>query len=147
MSLWSMVWYFVTAFCALFAGGWAAARLAPAGEKGDGVMHGLVTWGLTTTATLVFGLGILLFLTNGVVSAAAVTASSVPNAMPKQPLPSMGQIQQNAAAVAEAVANWVRAFALTAFFGTLAAAVGAIIGGRIGQPHSFVIAVEPTPEL
>ena len=53
------IWTIVTVLIATFIGAYAAARLSGAGEKTDGVLHGIVTW---ATSTLV----IVYLLTSGV---------------------------------------------------------------------------------
>jgi hypothetical protein len=42
------IWLAITTFAALFCGGLTAGRLAGLPRKADGVMHGIVTWGLVT---------------------------------------------------------------------------------------------------
>ena len=46
------VWWVVSTVLALFAGGYAAAWLAGNEIKFDGMLHGLVAWGITTILTL-----------------------------------------------------------------------------------------------
>lgn len=46
------IWTVVSALVALFVGGWVAGRLAGMPRKTDGVLHGIVTWALTTLLTL-----------------------------------------------------------------------------------------------
>ena len=55
----SGIWTILTVLIATFVGAYAAARLSGAGEKTDGVLHGIVTW---ATSTLV----IVYLLTSGV---------------------------------------------------------------------------------
>lgn len=40
------IWWLVSSLIAVFAGGWVAGRLAGVPERTDGMLHGLVTWGL-----------------------------------------------------------------------------------------------------
>ena len=47
------LWWIVSGILALLAGGWAAARMAGLRRKGEGPLHGLVTWAVTTTALVV----------------------------------------------------------------------------------------------
>lgn len=42
------VWWAISSLIALYAGGWVAAHLAGIPRKLDGVLHGLMTWGLST---------------------------------------------------------------------------------------------------
>lgn len=42
------IWWTVSSLIALFIGGWIAGHLAGIPRKTDGVIHGLLTWGLST---------------------------------------------------------------------------------------------------
>lgn len=42
------IWWAVSSLIALFIGGWIASHLAGIPRKVDGVIHGLLTWGLST---------------------------------------------------------------------------------------------------
>ncbi len=42
------IWWGVSSLIALFIGGWIAGRLAGIPRKTDGMIHGLLTWGLAT---------------------------------------------------------------------------------------------------
>lgn len=46
------VWFAVSALLSLFAGGWAAGRLAGVPSREDGMLHGFTTWSVTTIATI-----------------------------------------------------------------------------------------------
>lgn len=46
------VWFAVSALLSLFAGGWAAGRLAGVPNREDGLLHGFTTWSVTTIATI-----------------------------------------------------------------------------------------------
>ena len=45
------IWWAISSIVALYAGGWVAGHLAGAAEKSDGVLHGLLAWGLATILT------------------------------------------------------------------------------------------------
>jgi hypothetical protein len=47
------LWISLVAFVGLFFGGLTAARLAGPGTRMDGLWHGIVTWGVTVTASVV----------------------------------------------------------------------------------------------
>lgn len=47
-----IVWMAATNLIALFAGGWVAGRLAGVPDEIDGILHGIVTWGVVTLLTL-----------------------------------------------------------------------------------------------
>lgn len=46
------IWTVLSGLIALFAGGWVAGRLAGMPRKTDGMLHGVVTWALTTVLML-----------------------------------------------------------------------------------------------
>jgi hypothetical protein len=46
------LWWTVSSLIALFLGGWIAAYLAGVPSRVDGMLHGLLTWGLATLLTL-----------------------------------------------------------------------------------------------
>src|SRR5262249_2175702 len=53
VRVWAGLWSLVTVFVGFLAGGWLAARTSSL-TKLDGRLHGLVTWGLGTTAIFYF---------------------------------------------------------------------------------------------
>lgn len=52
LALSAAVWLFLSSFIALFTGGWIAGRLAGIPHAVDGMIHGLLTWGLSTLLAL-----------------------------------------------------------------------------------------------
>ena len=50
----SAIWYIISSLLSLFVGGWAAGRLASAPRRFDGIIHGVLTWCLTTLLTVYF---------------------------------------------------------------------------------------------
>ncbi len=46
------IWFVLSSLLSLFAGGWVAGHLAGMPRRVDGLLHGLVTWGLTTLLTV-----------------------------------------------------------------------------------------------
>src|SRR5262245_26556633 len=50
---WTGIWSLVTAFVSFLAGGWLAAKVASS-TRNEGRLHGLVVWGLGTTALAYF---------------------------------------------------------------------------------------------
>lgn len=57
------IWLALSAIVALFAGGWVAGHLAGLPRRIDGLLHGFVTWAVTTFVTLYLitsGVGIVL---------------------------------------------------------------------------------------
>jgi len=47
-----IVWMAATNLIALFVGGWVSARLSGVPDALDGILHGIVTWGVVTLITL-----------------------------------------------------------------------------------------------
>jgi len=66
LALSSGIWLVVSTLLALFAGGWIAARMSGA-ERGSSVLHGAVTWGLSSLAMAY----LVTFATGSVLSGAA----------------------------------------------------------------------------
>lgn len=52
LGLGAGVWWLVSSVVALFVGGFVAARLAGIAPRLDGLLHGLVTWGIATLLTI-----------------------------------------------------------------------------------------------
>lgn len=50
----TVIWFGISTVVALFAGGWVAGRLAGMPQRTDSLLHGLLTWGLTTVVTFYF---------------------------------------------------------------------------------------------
>ena len=50
VTVWAGIWSLVTVFFGFYFGGWMSARLSGSQAKSDGRLHGLVTWGLGTSA-------------------------------------------------------------------------------------------------
>ncbi len=93
----SIIWVIFTGIFSMFIGGWVASRLANINLRLDGLLYGLVAWGLamlltfffvmTTTGTLVGG------VTNGVSQ-----VFSIKNLVPDMQ-PALNQIQEKASQV------------------------------------------------
>ncbi len=48
VAMWVALWQGVSMLAAAFVGGYVAARMSGLQRNGDGMLHGLVTWGATT---------------------------------------------------------------------------------------------------
>jgi hypothetical protein len=156
IPMWTMIWYLITAFCSLFAGGWVAARLAGTPEKGTGMLHGLVTWGLTTISSVLFGIlaigGLLRVsaqlmhtLVAGISPALANTMATQANQMQKQAADAAAQLQQQAPQIAGVVADQIWGLMLLLFVGTLLGAVAALLGGAAGRLKARI--APPPPQV
>lgn len=51
-GLGAAIWWSVSALIAMYTGGWFASRMAGVATTGDGVVHGILTWGVSTILTL-----------------------------------------------------------------------------------------------
>jgi hypothetical protein len=151
VSAWSVAWYFVTSFVALFVGGWVAARLS--GNPANGRLHGMVTWGLTTVTTFAFvammSWGVVtqslgLVRTAAIASAPAV-AETAPNVPPSEASRMANEAQQQAAAVAQNAAGAIAALALVAWIGILIGWAGSVVGGGVGSPRDIRPVEAPRP--
>ena len=87
----SIIAVIVTNLVSLFLGGFVAGRLAGSPRRGDSIIHGLMTWGVLTLATIYLVSGILGSLVGGVssllgstLSNAAQVAPAAANVLPNQ---------------------------------------------------------------
>ena len=70
------IWLVLTSCVALFSGGYAAAWLAGNEIKFDGMLHGLVTWGIATLVTMYLLSSAVGSIVGGGMSAASTAASA-----------------------------------------------------------------------
>lgn len=54
LGLGAGVWFIISSLLSLFAGGWVAGRLAGIPRNTDSLLHGILTWGLTTLLLFYF---------------------------------------------------------------------------------------------
>lgn len=147
ITTWAKIWYFVTAFCALFFGGWVTARLSTNTSAG-GRIHAAVTWGLTTMATFSFALWILWGLLGTsiaavhTVSAATNNAATTPAApvaqneatnLQRQAANTMSMVNQQGPELAAIIAGEASSIFLILFGGVLCGLVGCLVGGSVGR--------------
>lgn len=88
----AVIWFGVSTLLALFAGGWVAGRLAGMPQRLDSLLHGFLTWGLTTLVTFY----LLTTTVGGLISGAAGVLGQ-----------GLSLVGQGAAAAAPAVAGAV----------------------------------------
>lgn len=50
----AMIWWVLSGIAAFYAGGWVAGRLSGFPWRTDGILHGLLTWGVTTLFLFLF---------------------------------------------------------------------------------------------
>lgn len=82
------IWVAVTALLGLFAGGWVAARLAGEPRETDGLLHGLLTWGVATLVAFYLVTTTVGSLIGGAVGMAGRLASAAGSGI-KEAAPSM----------------------------------------------------------
>ncbi len=70
------LWWVVSAIIALFVGGWVTSRFAGLQRKFDGVLHGVLTWAVTTILAMV----LLTNMVGGIVGGAFSVFGSVASA-------------------------------------------------------------------
>jgi len=156
VSAWATVWYLITAAWSMFFGAWCASRLSGDPVTGDGSLHGITMWGLTTIASIaIVSLASWAVLREGinVLGTAAVTVQQMARtslapaeaaAAARAATQSARQLQANAGPVGQATADLISRISLGTFFGVLIGFVTAVIGGRLGQNRKVVVA---TPDI
>ncbi len=110
------IYWLVTTVIALGAGGYAAARVAGVQERFDGLVHGLVVWGVTLILTLylltsaVGGIIGGAFRTVGAVAgtAGATVVAGIPHARPGARMPSRDVRSEAAAYLSDAPSDPAR---------------------------------------
>ncbi len=146
----------------MFFGGWCAARLSGNPLSGDGMLHGVSTWGLATVATIaIVAVASWAVLREGinVLGTAAIAAEQVVSA-PATTAPS-GVIQPanpaaqaiipqpaNSGPMAQATANIISGYSLRICGGVLLGFITALLGGMLGHSRTVVLAapeVIPVP--
>jgi hypothetical protein len=137
------LWWIVSGILALLAGGWAAARMAGLRRKGEGPLHGLVTWAVTTIGLVVLMSSAIGAIASGAFQAVslgtrfidrdAVTSRATSPGESNELAPAAtGQDARQAAQTATdavAMASWWACVFL------LLTAVAANVGGQLGAPR------------
>jgi hypothetical protein len=113
----AFAWWSTSGIIAAFVGGWAAGVLAAAGDSRNGVLHGFLSWAVTTVL---------------VVTGAAIatgTAAAAIGAM-FAPLPTFTERPQE---TSEAAQTAIAVFSLASVVALLIGAVAASWGGWLGS--------------
>lgn len=84
----SYIWWVLSWIVALFVGGWITSRFAGLQRKNDGMLHGLVTWALTTLAIMLLLTNVLGAVVGGAFSVAQSALSAAGEAVSALPSPS-----------------------------------------------------------
>jgi hypothetical protein len=96
----AMIWWVISSLIALFIGSWVAGRLSTVRARGDGMLNGLVVWGLSTVVTvylLTSAVGMLMGGAFSILSTGLATAGQAASAVaPEQGQLSWDQIANEA---------------------------------------------------
>ncbi len=146
------IWGVIAAIIAYFFSGWLAARVSTAGDRTEGMLHGVALWGLMLVASI----WLTMMAIGGAASGAAGLASGAAQAMPEQQKQQVtqqlqqqgrqaqreaqrsvqsGEAQQKAQQAGETAATVSTGASWGFFIYALLTLVAAAIGGRLGVPH------------
>jgi hypothetical protein len=151
MMGWTGVWYLVTVAFSMYIGAWCAARSSGSWRTGDGILHGLGTWGVTTVAAMTTAtLALWAILREGinVMATAVTTAEQVAPGTTRVPPGAMNQLQVNSGPISQAMAHAISNFSLLIFCGLALGLLFAILGGWVGRSPRITAApaeVVPAP--
>jgi hypothetical protein len=140
VSVWTTVWYLVTAGWSMFFGAWCAARLSGNPVRGDGILHGVTTWGLATFATIM-----IVAVTSWAVLREGINVLTAAALSSGQVAPIAGQA---AAPSPQATANIISGISLRIWGGVLLGFLTAILGGWAGRSRAQLVSprgVVPVP--
>lgn len=156
ISAWTTVWSLVTAGWSMFFGAWCASHLSGNPVAGDGILHGISTWGLATAATVgIVAVASWAVLREGidVLSTAAITAGQVvpaaaAHAQVSQATQAAGQavtqLHANAGPMGQATANIISGLSLRICGGVLLGFITALFGGWLGRSRTVIVS---SPEI
>ncbi len=86
LGIGAAIWWILGSIISLFVGGWVASRMAGIQRLFDGILHGLVTWGLVTLITVYIlssGIGTVIGGAFGVVRDALTVSGQVASSLPQ----------------------------------------------------------------
>jgi hypothetical protein len=132
---WTTVWYLVTVGWSMFFGAWCASRLSGNPVPGDGMLHGITTWGLASTAAIA-----VLFVASWAVLREGIDVLSTVAIAAGQVGPVV--VETNRGSMAQATANIISGLSLRIFLGLVVGLITAILGGWLGRSRTVVV----TPE-
>jgi hypothetical protein len=134
----SGIWVGISALIALFLGGYVAARMSGLTGRMNGVMHGIVTWGLS----LVLGSILIALGVSGMLGFIGSNLRLILDAMAGRVLGSVPSVgPQEARAIASYAASAAWWFIIGSILGLIAAALGGLLGIRRSET------TEPTPTV
>lgn len=129
IGIFAGIWWLITGLIALFIGGWVAGRFTGIASEMDATLHGVMTWALVTTLSVLFITTFGGMLAGGAVGAIADDiVVQQPQGMAAQQQPVMAQPGEELADTAVGAAWWT-------FFALLLGLIAAGIGGFIATPR------------
>ena len=135
LSIAAGIWWTISSLIALFIGGWAAAHLAGIPHRTEGIIHGLLTWGLATLL-LVSLIGTAVGTLIG--GAFNVLDTNV-SALAPYVAGEAAEAGREARVVADRTAEVMTQGSLWSFGALLLGAVAAALGGMCGKPRSALV--------
>ncbi len=131
------VWLLVTTIVSVFAGGWAAGRLAGIPRRVDGLLHGFVTWALATFVAFS-----LLMSGAGALAGGALSVVRQQGGLDPQRVEQAQEQAQDAARQAgrqsERLADAASGGAFWAFLALVVGAACGAAGGAAGAPRGLI---------
>jgi hypothetical protein len=135
LSIAAGIWWTVSGLIALFIGGWTAAHLAGIPHRTEGIIHGLLTWGLATLL-LVSLLGTAVGTLIG--GAFNVLDTNV-SALAPYVAGEAAEAGRQARVAADRTAEVMTQGSLWGFGALLLGAIAAAFGGMCGRPRSSLV--------
>src|SRR5574337_881288 len=121
------VWLLLSSIISLFVGGWVATRMSGVLLPIEGILHGLVIWGLSTLVTFYL-------MTSAFGSLISAAAGALGTGFTAMRMPAGPEVTGAIREVARTLPN----AALWGFIGLLLGAIGAAFGGWAGRPTHLI---------
>ncbi|MEX1015366.1 MAG: hypothetical protein WDZ31_01375 [Phycisphaeraceae bacterium] len=151
-TAWSIgagVWWVITGLIALFVGGWVAGHLSANPDRGDGALHGIVTWSLATLIGVWMLTSTLGAVTSGAWQVVATGAETAGQQQLQQPAGEVEdlqqqlqdpqqqqQMQQEAQDVADQADEAIAHAGIWTFVAMVLGAAAAGLGGFLATPRN-----------
>ncbi len=126
------IWLAISTLIALFAGGWVAARLAGFPRRMNGVLHGIVVWGVVTLFSFYLMTTTVGALISGVAGVVGKGVSLIGSGI--------GATRGSALQVTQETMDTLSKAAIWAFVGVVLGAIASAVGGAIGAPKEMLTA-------
>lgn len=157
LGLGALLWLGVTMLVSFFAGGWTAARLAGIPRRTESVLHGVLSWGLSTIMIVAFvgtaagGLfkGVSSLLSNVAQSPSAVNQLSAAARKAGEAVQRQGGVDQaldQAKQAGQEAAGPISGGSFAGFLVLLLSGAAAAWGGALGTPKNLILSSLPAWE-